>query len=159
MSNNSLHNLRWATREENEDDKRRHGTGGFVGEYNPKHKLTKEQVIDIRTALVYRRSGDIRRLATKYGVAADNIINANNGTNWAWLEDPEPLKALKAEAAELHTFVDENHFALNKAEIKEISTLLNSYRFGDYVKLAARYGVHSSTISLLHKRLKACKDH
>lgn len=72
--------VRWATRSENEIDKRAHGTG-LLGERNPNAVLTWDQVAAIR----HRYSlGDIRQrdLGVMYGVRQNTISRIVTGVRW-----------------------------------------------------------------------------
>jgi hypothetical protein len=82
-TSNTADNLRWATRVENEHDKRRHGRDNS-GERNGSSKLTEEQVRQIRRD--YRpRIVPQSRLAAQYGVARESIRAIVRGTNWKHL--------------------------------------------------------------------------
>ena len=74
--------LRWATRQENENDKLAHGTRPR-GERQGSAKLTREQVAEIRAM-----SGAVlqREIAERFGVARQHISKIVSGKLWAWLE-------------------------------------------------------------------------
>lgn len=80
--NNIPANLRWATYQDNESDKRRHGRNA-VGEKNPSVKLTNDQVKDIRARAAVRRYGDIKRMASEYGVSVSLINQIISGDVWS----------------------------------------------------------------------------
>lgn len=75
--------LRWATRAENEADKRLNGTDNR-GERHGKTTLTASDVLAIRAA---RRAG-VRNaeLARRYSITRGSISNIMSGFSWAWLE-------------------------------------------------------------------------
>jgi uncharacterized protein (UPF0248 family) len=51
------------------------------GEKHPKHKLTEEQVKEIRASTLKRCE-----LGQMYGVAKSTIKDIKNGKNWSWLK-------------------------------------------------------------------------
>jgi hypothetical protein len=69
-SNNALSNLRWDTKQGNAADKRRHGTHP-TGERNPRAKLTRQQVKEIRRLV--KAGGNQTELAKRYGIARSTI--------------------------------------------------------------------------------------
>jgi hypothetical protein len=69
--------LRWATRQENVDDKDLHGTQP-IGEKNPAAKLTETKVLEIRQS-----SATLDVLAAKYGVSRGTIWDARVGKTWS----------------------------------------------------------------------------
>lgn len=78
-SDNRLENLRWGTRLENTDDRRRHGTHNRGGR-NPNATLTETDAIQI---LALRRSGMKHRdIARKFGVATITIQKIVGGQLW-----------------------------------------------------------------------------
>lgn len=80
--NNWLLNLKWATKKENEADKRLHGRIVF-GVRIRSAKLNPAKVRIIRAA--YAKGWDrkvINKLAAKYGVDRRTIINAATGKHW-----------------------------------------------------------------------------
>ena len=77
-ANNGLSNLRWGTREENQDDKVRHGRIR-TGEDSPSHKLSAADVRRIRR-LHGRYS--LRELGRMFGVSHTAIRRAALGMNW-----------------------------------------------------------------------------
>lgn len=72
-------NLRWDTRKANELDKIKHGTHNR-GERHGLAKLTDDQVIEIKEALLAGRSQ--RSLAKKYGVSQTTIYSIKVGKRW-----------------------------------------------------------------------------
>lgn len=82
-ANNRLDNLSWGTRQENADDKKRHGTQP-IGEKTGTHKLTIQDVITIRK-LYKNRS--LRDLAKQFGVSHTTIRRAALGIKWRHLKD------------------------------------------------------------------------
>lgn len=75
-ANNRLGNLRWATKAENEADKRLHGTI-MRGEGHPNSKLTEEQVAAIRSDTRPQAA-----IARDYGVAQSLICLVKNRKIW-----------------------------------------------------------------------------
>jgi hypothetical protein len=75
--------LSWKTPQENEADKRKHGTLR-KGENINTAVLTEADVRSIRRALMDGRTG--RSLAAEYGVTPSAISNIKNRQAWAWLE-------------------------------------------------------------------------
>lgn len=75
--NNSLNNLEWGTPQQNEEDKKRHGTCA-AGEKNGNSKLTADQVIEIRTA----PKGKINVIAKQLGVTPSHAYNLRCGKWW-----------------------------------------------------------------------------
>jgi len=80
---NTLENLAWGTRQENTDDKRRNG-GIPIGERSGTHKLTEQQVLEIKE--LYGKQ-PLRVIAAKYGVSHTAIRRAALGIKWAYLEE------------------------------------------------------------------------
>ena len=82
---NRANNLRWATRTENEQDKRRHGTYftrvGMQGERHHKAKLTDGDVVAIRQRMTGAR-GELTAVATEYGVDRSTIARIRDGQGW-----------------------------------------------------------------------------
>ena len=96
-TNNRPENLRWATNQENADDRKIHGTDP-VGSKNPNAKLSEEQVseIIIRVKTLPRSSGGARirkgalpALAAEYGVTHSCLKQIMGGTNWAHVSKRE----------------------------------------------------------------------
>jgi len=85
-TNNSLENLRWDTKRNNERDKEQHGTV-LRGDKHPTSKLTEAQAREIKAlkrdgVFAFFRHKDI---ASIYGVNPRTISHVLNGVNWAWL--------------------------------------------------------------------------
>nr|WP_306422646.1 HNH endonuclease [Paenarthrobacter aurescens] len=77
-ANNRSDNLRWATRLDNENDKKRHGT--YYG--RGLRKLTAKDAKSIRSELAKGKRGIIARLAEKYGVSRGAIVSIRDGKTW-----------------------------------------------------------------------------
>lgn len=83
-------NLRWATKIENADDRRLHGTHP-AGDLNPRAVLDAVAVEELRATLVVspgrkrlpRGAGLVAAAAKKYGVTKETIWNAVRGRTWA----------------------------------------------------------------------------
>lgn len=89
-NNNDADNLRWATRQQNENDKREHGRDN-AGERNGHAKLTTADAIAIREAHASAprstgdkrvRKGVLKNLAQQYGVSVACIALVVPGRNW-----------------------------------------------------------------------------
>jgi len=80
---NTPDNLRWATKTENDADKKRHGTV-LHGERHPMVRLTPDQVIEIRRRLGRgHRQADI---ADDFGIAPGTVSKIKNRRRWRHLE-------------------------------------------------------------------------
>lgn len=79
--NNSLKNLLYGTRSENQLDRVGHGTS-HRGEQHPMVKLTTQQVIVIKKD---RGATTQRALAKRFGVTAGCVRSILIGRNWGWL--------------------------------------------------------------------------
>jgi hypothetical protein len=80
-SNNTLKNLAWGTRLQNVADKRRNG-GIPTGERSGTHKLTEQQVLEIRAT---HGTKPLRKIAEQYGVSHTCVRRAALGIKWAHL--------------------------------------------------------------------------
>lgn len=78
-SNNRLDNLRWATRSENERDKRRHGKAP-IGVNHHNAKLTEQSVRAIRCS--YRNMEKVAALARHYSVSTAAIYDVIRRRTW-----------------------------------------------------------------------------
>lgn len=78
--NNRLTNLRYATYEENEEDKRRHGREA-KGERNPSCKLSEGDVIAIRESC--RAGESVADLSVRFGMCKSQIYNIIRGHCWS----------------------------------------------------------------------------
>jgi hypothetical protein len=88
VTNNCLSNLLWGTSEQNAADKKKHGTH-TTGERIGNHKLTKEQVIEIRQRLSRGETGV--SLAKKFHVSGGTISFIKHGHTWRGDDsDPTP---------------------------------------------------------------------
>lgn len=76
--NDFASNLRYDTRRANCWDRRAHGTE-HIGEQNPRARLTKSQISEIR---IGRRKESSRVLAAEYGVSAGHIKNIRCSRCW-----------------------------------------------------------------------------
>lgn len=80
--NNDISNLEWGDKLQNAADKRRN-KGLPVGERSGTHKLTEEQVREIR--LLYGKES-LRSIAKKYGVSHTCVRLAATGIKWSYLQ-------------------------------------------------------------------------
>jgi len=71
--------VRWATSQENNQEKIRHGTIAR-GRRNPRARLTEDEVRAIRVA-----PGYLREIADKYGISISGVYHVRAGHTWAWL--------------------------------------------------------------------------
>lgn len=76
QTDNRAENLRWASKEENEADKRLHGRS-MDGERNHQAKLTSTDVAEIRS-----RKTLLRQEADRYGVSISMISKIRRGEAW-----------------------------------------------------------------------------
>jgi hypothetical protein len=76
--------LRWATQKENLADMVVHGTI-LRGEKNPAHKLTPDEVAEIRRRLKTQSAG-ITAIAKEFCVGRTAIRRIKHGETWAWME-------------------------------------------------------------------------
>lgn len=69
-SNNSVFNLRWATRQDNERDAVEHGTR-IMGSHHPQSKLTEVDVLEMRAQ--YKAGVPSKVLAARYGLNRNTV--------------------------------------------------------------------------------------
>ncbi|MDF2382462.1 HNH endonuclease [Nostoc ellipsosporum NOK] len=81
--NNALSNLRWGTRQDNVDDRIRHGRQQF-GTGVRRAKLSEDQVRDMRRA--YRAGVGTHALAKQYGLSTNTTWSAVTGKTWKHVE-------------------------------------------------------------------------
>lgn len=84
-SNNTVENLRWATRKENEEDKVRHGTL-TLGTRNGMVKLTPNQVTYVKQMLTGKPRGVPplhQDIADELGVNRSCVTRIANGKRWS----------------------------------------------------------------------------
>lgn len=79
-TNNAASNLRWDTRRNNNEDKRRHGTT-MRGERNPGSRLTVDCVRDIILS-----SDSNHDAATRHGVTKKHIGRIRRREQWGWVD-------------------------------------------------------------------------
>ncbi len=81
-SNNKLSNLRWGTKQQNQMDKKVHGTLSVnVGSEHPNAKLTEADVAQIKKLL---DGGWFQKdIATKYNITQVTVSNIKTGRLWA----------------------------------------------------------------------------
>lgn len=79
-SNNNLTNLRYGTRQENQDDRKLHGTDN-IGIRHPMAKLTEEEVLDIRRLWSFDFTH--QEIADYFCVSYDCCWRIINGTRWS----------------------------------------------------------------------------
>ena len=81
------------TRQDNIDDRERKGRNiTFIGEEQPRAKLTKKSVKDARWERAYKGTS-FQALANRYGVSKKTMQNAINGVTWKCVPYmPEPPK-------------------------------------------------------------------
>lgn len=75
--------LRWATAQENTLEKNDHGTM-LVGERNPQHVLTEDDVLAIRT---YEGKAFLREVAPLFGVSMSTVHRIWQRKAWGWLPE------------------------------------------------------------------------
>jgi hypothetical protein len=81
-TNNNLTNLEYCTASENIRHAMELGLRNYKGENHPKSKLTKKDVIEIKTELLNYKRGMISALGRKYGVDPETISEIKKGKNW-----------------------------------------------------------------------------
>ena len=79
---NTVDNLRWGTSQENNLDRRRHGTMPR-GSLHPCAKLRPQQVRQIR--YLCESGASLKILARQFGVSTQSIAAITRGKSWAWL--------------------------------------------------------------------------
>lgn len=86
------------TRQDNIDDRERKGRNiTFIGEEQPRAKLTKKSVKDARWERAYKGTS-FQALANRYGVSKKTMQNAINGVTWKCVPYmPEPPKGEQGE--------------------------------------------------------------
>lgn len=78
-TNVSETNLRWATRKENSEDSREHGTLP-IGERHGSARLTLNQVAEIRALL---EKGEVKAaIARRYSIGASTVTDIYRGRTW-----------------------------------------------------------------------------
>ena len=82
--NNYLSNLYWGTKQENAQDRLRHGTQ-CQGEQVRLSKLTSEQATEILNHLPMWKRGDGRKFARKFGVSDSTISAIKSQHTWKHL--------------------------------------------------------------------------
>jgi hypothetical protein len=81
-NNNNLTNLEYCTASENIRHAFKTGLNKSKGEGNTNSKLTKKDVIEIKTELLNYKKGMIAALGRKYGVSFYTISNIKLGKTW-----------------------------------------------------------------------------
>lgn len=85
-------NLRWATVQDNHDDRVFHGNSPS-GERNPRAKITEQDVLDIRRDYrLIKQAGSIRsigELDEKYGLCRSTIVRIATGESWSHVPMPD----------------------------------------------------------------------
>lgn len=82
-TDNSLGNIRWGTRAENQRDKKRDGTDN-CGQKHPLAKLSNEDIKTIRSA-----TGTQSEIGKKFGISQHTVSRIRSGKRWGHL----PLQA------------------------------------------------------------------
>ena len=124
-ANNSLDNLRWGTRQENVDDKQRHGTQ-IRGEKTCNAVLTEDLVIELRKRAISQGN---RSLAREYGLTEGAVTNAIRGRTWGHL--PGAISK------------PHGNFTLTKDTVIELRKLATSYTNG---ALARKFNLSPNTV-------------
>jgi hypothetical protein len=81
--NNTADNLRWATKQENNADRDRHGTW-TRGETHGPCKMTEQQVHETRRLCTLGFTAP--KVAAIVGIQPGNVYNIKNGKSWKWLK-------------------------------------------------------------------------
>lgn len=97
--NNHVSNLRWATSEENEADKKRHGRahGAPPGERHPMARLTADLVRAMRRHAALGET--FKTIAERFGVAKLTAYEAIFGITWKTVKEPPPVPRRKRMAS------------------------------------------------------------
>ena len=150
-TDNRAANLRWATREENHADKRRHGTNP-QGERQGASKLTEPDVLAIRDAYVV--SGDEQgQIAARYGVTQTTISDIIHGRTWAHLgpvaniPDPGPRRVASRTGERNHR---------SRFTVADVQAIRAAWANGGVTatQLAQKYGVSKSGIEhVIYRRV------
>jgi len=82
-SNASLENLRYATKSENAQDRRSHGTYP-IGEVNGNHKVTEAQVMQIRAR--YQSGERQSDIAHTFGISSSQVSNIVRNAAWSHVD-------------------------------------------------------------------------
>lgn len=82
-ANNTAHNLRWATRKENADDRARHGRT-LQGIKHPLSKLTEEDVRSIRRLRTEGVMGI--EVARMFGISPSKVCQIHKRQSWTHLD-------------------------------------------------------------------------
>jgi hypothetical protein len=77
--NNAASNLRWASRKDNFEDKKRHGTQQ-IGIKNPRAKLTNGKVEEI-----IRDQRNYLMIANFHNISRTTVRDIKTGRSWGWL--------------------------------------------------------------------------
>jgi hypothetical protein len=126
--NPRLDNLRWGTRSENYDDRRKHGTSND-GERAGAARLSNTQVQEVRSS-----DTPIRVLAARFGVSENTISRIRSGHRWRQLEGAPPMRYGRGK----------------KVTEDQVRAIRSSHL--TQVKLAAIYNVSDVTINNIRTR-------
>jgi hypothetical protein len=139
--NNSIHNLKWGTRADNEDDKKRHGRDN-AGERHGMSTVTDAQVGEIVKRYV---AGDrVADIAADYGISRDYPAKLLRQRGSALVSDPDAIVAARHQHGQSHC-----RSKLTDAQALE---LLRRYKAGESPTVLAReYGVGHSYPAALAK--------
>jgi len=80
-SDNRIDNLEWCTRSENHKHAFSLGLMCNKGENHPGHKLTEQQVKEIRAKYIPRKYSS-RKIASEYGISKTNVLDIVNNKIW-----------------------------------------------------------------------------
>lgn len=83
-TNNTVDNLCWGTRLENQRDRIEHGTSSR-GEQNPKAKLNNLQVRVIRHLLSYKKEFTQIEIAAIFNISPSVVCDIKKGNTWKHL--------------------------------------------------------------------------
>ena len=135
--NNSVENLEWVTRAENNDHAIRSGLGGF-GSVHGQSKLTETQVLEIR-ARYGGAWGEQGRLADEYGVTQGLVSKIVRGEIWTHLPLGPITSSPTAKSGAGH----------GRARLtgRKVRSMRRRYGNGESVEqIAARYGMDRQVI-------------
>jgi len=123
------------TQAENIRDRERDGTDN-KGERHGKHKLTEENVVEMRR--LRREGASVEELQTKYGIGTHSaILYALTGETWSHI--PNPLTEEEMKATRHHK---------KKLTAEQITEIRSRYADGvTKARLAEDFGVSSTAIA------------
>jgi len=150
---NRIENLAWGSRIENVADKRKNGRIP-IGEKSPSHRLTNEQVMDIRKR--YSIGESAKDLSIEFGISHVNILAIIRGDNWSHL----PLVPVVAKHSSApKTPMSEERRAIARMNIKKAIESRRAHRVYELVPCACGCGEMVETPDSRGRKRKYIKGH